>query len=557
MAMAVSTGFSGFSGTTPEEVARRKKFAESLLAQGMDASPVQHPLQAVARALQGAIGGYSQYQADQEGKAEQAKAFQGMISTLGDQPNIQPPTSPASAPPVPPQQSDPSQPRGIRNNNPLNIEAGPFASGVQGYSGSDGRFAKFDTPEGGIQAANKLLDIYQNKHGLNTVSGIVNRWAPSSDGNNVSAYAANVAQQLGIDPNAPIPPEKRQALIAAMGQHENGRPIQMAQAPTVPQNAPTMPPAAGGLPPGVSNTIRAASNPWLGAGGQAIAGTILKQQLTPRDQWQQYKAPDGTMLQKNATTGEVKAAGTENQAISEVNFARKNWKDLGFPDPASDDPKTKDFWQSYNTKRLGGQGVNVSLSTEKKGAEELASKGIGAYTDAQFAARESQKRIGVYDRMEKAAESFKPGASAEIRLGAQRWLKDLGISAGDNVPEGEVLKMLGQQLAIHAQPKGQGAVSNFERDMFAKSLPNMTQSPEGFKKAVGISRSLEMFDHKVAQIYRDSARRNNGIPNFLEVQDKIAELGSPLTDRQMADISGNEAGSSGVRKYNPATGKIE
>jgi hypothetical protein len=32
-------------------------------------------------------------------------------------------------------------PRGIRNNNPLNIEAGDFTKGQPGFTGSDGRFA--------------------------------------------------------------------------------------------------------------------------------------------------------------------------------------------------------------------------------------------------------------------------------------------------------------------------------------------------------------------------------------------------------------------------------
>jgi hypothetical protein len=112
--------------------------------------------------------------------------------------------------------ADASAPRGIRNNNPLNIEDGPFAQSQPGYTGTDGRFATFAAPEHGVAAANALLDTYQNKHGLNTVSGIVNRWAPTSDGNNTTAYASDVSGRMGIGPNDPIPPEMRPQLIAAM-----------------------------------------------------------------------------------------------------------------------------------------------------------------------------------------------------------------------------------------------------------------------------------------------------------------------------------------------------
>lgn len=117
-----------------------------------------------------------------------------------------------------------SQPRGLRNNNPGNIESGKFAATVQGFQGSDGRFAQYATPEQGIQAADKLLTTYAAR-GLNTVAGIVNRWAPPTE-NNTGAYVAQVAKELGVDPNAPLDmssPEVRQRLIAAKIRVENGR----------------------------------------------------------------------------------------------------------------------------------------------------------------------------------------------------------------------------------------------------------------------------------------------------------------------------------------------
>jgi hypothetical protein len=121
--------------------------------------------------------------------------------------------------------ADASAPRGIRNNNPLNIEDGPFAQSQPGYTGTDGRFATFAAPEHGVAAANALLDSYQKNHGLNTVSGIVNRWAPQGPENDTGAYSTDVAGRMGIGPDDPISPEMRPQLIAAMAQHENGRPL--------------------------------------------------------------------------------------------------------------------------------------------------------------------------------------------------------------------------------------------------------------------------------------------------------------------------------------------
>jgi len=117
-----------------------------------------------------------------------------------------------------------NEPRGIRNNNPGNIESGKFAATVQGFQGSDGRFAQYANPEDGIKAADKLLQSYAGR-GLNTVAGIVNRWAPPTE-NNTGAYAASVARELGVDPNAPLDMsnwEVRQKLIAAKIRVENGK----------------------------------------------------------------------------------------------------------------------------------------------------------------------------------------------------------------------------------------------------------------------------------------------------------------------------------------------
>jgi len=121
---------------------------------------------------------------------------------------------------------DGNAPRGIRNNNPLNIEAGQFTQSQPGFAGSDGRFAKFATPEQGTAAAGELLARY-GKQGISTISGVIGKWAPASE-NDVGAYSAFVAQKLGVAPGDTIDlndPGTRSKLVSAMGEFENGRPI--------------------------------------------------------------------------------------------------------------------------------------------------------------------------------------------------------------------------------------------------------------------------------------------------------------------------------------------
>lgn len=128
-----------------------------------------------------------------------------------------------------------TQPRGYRNNNPLNIEAGSFTQGQPGFAGSDGRFARFESMEAGINAADSLLQSYANR-GLTTVNDIINRWAPPTE-NNTGAYAGYVSDKLGVTPDTKLDmenPNTRARLIGAMGEFENGGkiPTETASAPS-------------------------------------------------------------------------------------------------------------------------------------------------------------------------------------------------------------------------------------------------------------------------------------------------------------------------------------
>ena len=110
-------------------------------------------------------------------------------------------------------------PRGMRNNNPGNIEYGPFAK-KHGATGSDGRFAIFPTMEAGQAAMQALLGGYLDK-GHNTVSKAINRWAPSSE-NNTAAYVAAVSKQIGVGADQQLNSSHLPALAEAISRHENG-----------------------------------------------------------------------------------------------------------------------------------------------------------------------------------------------------------------------------------------------------------------------------------------------------------------------------------------------
>lgn len=119
----------------------------------------------------------------------------------------------------------PDAPRGIRNNNPGNIRWGDDWQGLVAKSRrTDKSFCQFTAPEYGIRAMIIILRNYQRRRGLNTVTGIINRWAPSSE-NNTQAYINSVAQATGVAPDKPIDTTDSRfmvKLLQAIIRHENG-----------------------------------------------------------------------------------------------------------------------------------------------------------------------------------------------------------------------------------------------------------------------------------------------------------------------------------------------
>jgi len=114
--------------------------------------------------------------------------------------------------------------RGIRNNNPLNIEKGADWQGLNPDQSSDDRFAVFMAPKYGFRAAAIILLGYQKKHGLNSIAAIIGRWAPPVE-NDTGAYAAAVSREVGVQPGDAVKLTEAAILLPllrAMCRHENG-----------------------------------------------------------------------------------------------------------------------------------------------------------------------------------------------------------------------------------------------------------------------------------------------------------------------------------------------
>lgn len=119
-------------------------------------------------------------------------------------------------------------PRGIRNNNPLNIRRSPnfkWEHETFNPNNHDSTFCQFEQMRYGWRAAYLLISTYMNDYDLKTVGGIIQRWAPPSE-NKTLLYTQFVAQRMFVAVDDPLDFRDKDTMFelgAAMCEYENGR----------------------------------------------------------------------------------------------------------------------------------------------------------------------------------------------------------------------------------------------------------------------------------------------------------------------------------------------
>lgn len=124
------------------------------------------------------------------------------------------------------------EPRGIRNNNPLNIRKGNNWKGEL-QPQSDKSFEQFESMQYGIRAGFIILRRYMTGYNgltqkFNTINKIISRWAPAGE-NNTQAYIEQVEKLTGIPRHQQISFTERSfmvALVDAMIRVECGQPVE-------------------------------------------------------------------------------------------------------------------------------------------------------------------------------------------------------------------------------------------------------------------------------------------------------------------------------------------
>ena len=110
-------------------------------------------------------------------------------------------------------------PRGIRNNNLLNIRKGNNWKGERQHQ-SDPSFEEFESIQMGLRAGLIILSNYQRtslapKMRANTIRKIINRGAPASE-NDTLNYIKLVAKRSGLNPDELIAYRDKPRMLAVV-----------------------------------------------------------------------------------------------------------------------------------------------------------------------------------------------------------------------------------------------------------------------------------------------------------------------------------------------------
>jgi hypothetical protein len=124
-----------------------------------------------------------------------------------------------------------SIPRGLRNNNPGNIQKSSTKYNGEIIPSTDKTFKQFKSMDYGYRAMFKLLDFYQTHYNIMTIRGMITRWAPPIE-NNTLSYINTVSARSCIGEDIRITTKNHDVMIPiveAMSFHENGVPAVMEE----------------------------------------------------------------------------------------------------------------------------------------------------------------------------------------------------------------------------------------------------------------------------------------------------------------------------------------
>lgn len=366
--------FGGSTGETAESIARKRAVAAQMMRPRGAVNTVGEGISKAAESVAGAL--LERYGAKQQQEAN-AAAWAPIAEALASRGQPQAAPEGFSLDAVAETLDMPSTgrtggSRSWRNNNPGNIEFGPFAE-RHGAVGSDGRFAIFPSEEAGRGAMESLLfgPSYVNL----SISDAIGRYAPASDNNDVGAYVESVANATGLAPDTTLSsmtPEQRSAFVDAMIRHEGWTPGTVSEPtatamhrPATAQVSQAMMQRQDMLP----MLMQAAASGHLNEGQTAVVQALLAREMAQPETMTPYQQASLGLRQREL---EARLGGRISDApVVNVNSAAQPPQVGSIPQGYQLEPTENGGWRMAP---IPGGPAAAEIANEQRAAAEAATQ---------------------------------------------------------------------------------------------------------------------------------------------------------------------------------------
>lgn len=231
------------------------------------------------------------------------------------------------------------------------------------------------------------------------------------------------------------------------------------------------------------------------------------------------------------------------------------------------DPRRSLYDQAINKQTTSQPAAIVNMPRQESKFQEKVGAEFGdIYTGAIKSEFAAPRTIANYDRLGNLLSQVNTGKFAgtitDLKAAAKAGGIDLNaMGIRDDVAPAQATRQISNMLALELRnPAGgagmPGAMSDKDREFLQQSIPSIENDPGAIGKMIEYRKTLAKRDQEVGKMAR-AYRARTGTFNegfFNELRDFSEK--NPLFPQTATPQTG-AAGGTGVRRYNPATGRIE
>ena len=156
--------------------------------------------------------------------------------------------------------------------------------------------------------------------------------------------------------------------------------------------------------------------------------------------------------------------------------------------------------------------------------------------DVSEKSKSAKQALHDLDRMEELQKEGKLDTPGYVEF-----LNRSGLSIPALMSEGsEEFNKIAQNFLRNAKQYYGGRVSNFEVEQFLKTIPSLSQSPQGRQRVIANLKNISRAELEYTKAVRDVIKDNKGIPPFdlaLQIEERVEKQSKKLADKFKKDLA--------------------